>query len=296
MRPPRPIVIVHGGAGQLTADRRPAHLAGCERAAEAGLALLLAGGSALDAVVAAVQILEDDPVFNAGTGGSLSELGELEFDAAVMEGAALRFGGVAALRPFRHPIAIARAALEDGRHALYAGEGAAAFARGQGFEEAPPATMITERARERLRLQQQGLAGVGWAGGTVGAVAFDRQARTAAATSTGGTVGKRRGRVGDSPLPGAGTYADDRAGAISATGIGEAILRYGLAHEIALRMRGGLGAQLAAGQALAELEARVDGRAGVIVLDTQGRAGVCHNTESMSHAIAREGEPIRSGA
>ena len=257
---PRPVVVVHGGAGRVEASRLQAHEAGCGPAAEAGLRVMLEGGSALDAAQRAVEILEADPLYNAGTGGSLTSAGELELDAAVMNGSDLRIGGICSLPPYPHPIRIARALLEADRHVLLSAAGADAFARAHGFAPADPEAMITERARQRLAKWRAGQVGEGWAGGTVGAVACDRSGRVAAATSTGGTVGKAPGRVGDSPIPGAGTWADDRTGACSATGIGEAILRVCLAR-YACDQIAGHGAQVAAERAITELAAHGRGAA-----------------------------------
>lgn len=290
-----PVVVVHGGAGAVPEARRAAHAEGCRRAAEAGLALLSSGASALEAAVRAVEILEDDPSFNAGTGACLSEDGRLELDAAVMDGAALRVGAVACLPPFTNPIRVARAVLEDGRHALYAGEGAGRFARERGFTPADPASMITSAARARLAQVLAGRKDGTWAGGTVGAVACDARGGVAAATSTGGIVGKRQGRVGDTPLPGAGTFADDGAGACSATGSGEHILRYGLARHACELMRAGVPAKEAAEAAIAGFGARVDGKAGIIVVSPGGEPGWARNTETMSYAIAREGSETEHG-
>jgi len=282
-----PVVAAHGGAGDVDPARRPEHVAGCRTAAEAGLAVLLAGATVLDAVQAAVESMEDNPLFNAGTGASLTEDGELELDASVMEGTSLRAGAVAALPPFEHPIRIARAALEDARHILYAGAGAAAFARTAGFCPARPETMVTEAAVERLRRFREGQVGAGWAGGTVGAVACDSRGRVAAATSTGGTVGKRSGRVGDTPIIGAGTYADDDGGACSATGIGEAIMRACLARACVDLMRAGLPAGEAARAALEVLGRRFGGKGGLVAIDPGGRVAALWNTTTMSHAVAR---------
>lgn len=290
-----PVVVVHGGAGHVAIERRARHRHGCELAASAGLAILRSGGTALDAAVEAVRVMEDDPVFNAGTGGSLTSLGTLELDAAVMEGATLRAGGVCALPPFVDPIAIARAVLDD-RHDLYAGAGAARFAEAHGFMPADPGSMITEHALARLERWRTGHVGEGWAGGTVGAVVCDAESHVAAATSTGGTIGKEPGRVGDSPIIGAGTYADDAAGAVSATGIGETILRGCLASEVCSRMRAGKPAPQATKLTLVELEARVGLSGGLIVVDALGDVGIERNTETMSHAVARLGERVRGGS
>lgn len=289
------VVLVHGGAGAVPPARRAIHAEGCRRAAEAGLALLVEGGSALDAAVRAVEVLEDDPLFNAGTGGCLTADGRLELDAAVMEGDALRFGGVACLPPFKNPVRVARAVLEDGQHTLYAGEGAARFAREHGFAPADPEAMITDAARVRLARVEADRADRTWAGGTVGAVAYDGEGHVAAATSTGGTVGKRPGRVGDTPLPGAGTFADDLAGACSATGGGEAILRYGLARHVCELLRAGVPAKEAAEAAIAGFGARVGGHGGIIVVSPRGDAAFARNTETMSYALAREGRAVEHG-
>jgi beta-aspartyl-peptidase (threonine type) len=278
-----PSVIVHGGAGNVAPERRAKHVAGCERAVAAALEVLQAGGRALDAAQRAVEVLEDDPLFNAGRGSCLNEDGGVELDAALMDGDGLRYGAVCAMPSVRHPIAVARAVMEEGRHAIYAGEGALRFAEARGFARVPDAELITEQARERWEAVRAGRAEAGWSGGTVGAVAFDGT-HVAAATSTGGMVDKRRGRVGDSPLPGAGTYADDLAGGVSATGNGEKILRVGVGFLVVAALRGGADPMAAAEQAIATLAARVDGTGGVIALDCAGRPGRANNTETMTWA------------
>lgn len=281
-------VIVHGGAGDVPDARRDSHAEGCRAAAEAGAEVLCSGGSALDAVERAVRMLEDDPRYNAGTGACLTAEGHLELDAAIMEGRALRAGGVCALGPFNNPIAIARRVLEDGQHVLYAGAGAAAFARRAGFVEADEQSMITERARERWAAGQGGTP-ASWAGGTVGAVARDVTGNVAAATSTGGMVGKRAGRVGDSPILGAGTYADASAGAASATGHGEGILRVTLTARAVAALGAGAEPERSARAALDWLEQRVQTSAGIIVVDRHGRVGFARSTRTMSYAALWEG-------
>ncbi len=292
----RQVVLVHGGAGDVPEGARAAHAEGCRLAAVAGEAVLRETGSALEAVVRAVQVLEDDARFNAGTGACLDEEGALSFDASVMEGTQLRAGGVCAMPAFRNPIHIARAVLEDARHVLYAGEGAARFARARGFAPVEPSAMITEAARERLAKVLAGRADRGWAGGTVGAVACDAAGRVAAATSTGGMVAKRLGRVGDSPILGAGTYADDESGAASATGEGEAILRLGLTRHACELLRSGLSAQEAADAAIARLGQRLGASGGIIVVDSLGRLGHARNTATMSWGLARDGEDAHCGS
>jgi L-asparaginase / beta-aspartyl-peptidase len=282
-------LLVHGGAGSRPPDERTAGREGCARAAQRAAAEVLArGGSALDAVQLAVELLEDDPVFNAGTGGSLTEQGTLELDASIMSGADLRAGAVCSLPPYRHPIAIARAVLEEGRHVLYAGAGAVAFARHAGFVQAAPETMITAAAREQLARWLAARAPAS-GGGTVGAVARDRQGRLAAATSTGGITGKRPGRVGDSPVIGAGTYADDLRGAASATGVGEGILRINLCARVVTGIGAGASAQDATCEGLRTLAERIGLDAGVIAVTPDGRLGWSRSTESMAWAAVWDG-------
>jgi beta-aspartyl-peptidase (threonine type) len=280
-----PGVLVHGGAGDLKGERVPSHVAGCERAARAGLEVLRAGGTAVDAVQRAVEVLEDDPRFNAGTGACLTRDGTLELDASIMDGATLAAGAVCALPPFKNPIAIARAVMQSGRHVLYAAEGARAFALRHGFQPAEPGTMITESARARLAEVQAGRASPAWPGGTVGAVAWDGR-HVAAATSTGGMVNKEPGRVGDSPIVGAGTMADDECGAASATGVGEAIIRVSLTRLACEFVRAGRSAQEAADAAIEVLGRRVAGRAGVILIGRDGTPAWARNTNTMTYAYA----------
>lgn len=284
--PHRFSILVHGGAGDVPSERRDAHAAGCRDAMLLGLETLRRGGSALDAVQSAVEALEDDPRYNAGTGGSLDEDGELRLDACIMEGERLRAGAVAALPPFRHPIAIARAALLDGRHVLYAGAGAERFATAAGHRRHDG--MVTDAARERLAAVRAGATG-NWAGGTVGAVARDVNGHVAAATSTGGMVGKRCGRVGDSPIPGAGNYADDRAGAASGTGEGEGYLRTALAARACLFMEHGDTARAAAERAMRHLLDRTGMRGGLILVGRDGSLGLARTTDTMSWAAGWEG-------
>ncbi|MGN6106273.1 MAG: isoaspartyl peptidase/L-asparaginase family protein [Kofleriaceae bacterium] len=278
-----PILVVHGGAGKVEPERHARLLAGVRAAAIAGHDVLARGGSALDAVVAAVRLLEDDPELNAGTGSVLTRDGTVETDAAVMDGATRRVGAVAAVPDLGNAVALARAVLESGEHAILAGPEAWRFAREVGIAPAAPGSLVTERARQRLRaaLGEPG-------GGTVGAVARDRDGRCAAATSTGGTSGKRRGRVGDSPIPGAGTWADARC-AISATGDGEAILRVALARTIAAELAAGRALPDAVRVALAELRAIAAGHAGVIAVDGAGWSAV-QTTPAMPIAWVHDGQ------
>ena len=215
-----PTLIVHGGAGADPHDGREELREGVAEAVRAGWDRLVAGGSSLDAVEAAVRALEDHPRFNAGRGSVLTSAETVEMDASIMEGDGLTNGAVACVTGLRHPITLARKILEAGRHSFFVGDGALAQAQALGVPLCDPAELVTARQKERLRAVQAG---------TVGAVALDRAGVVAAATSTGGTSGKAPGRVGDSPLIGCGTYAESTLGGVSCTGDGEAIIRVVLA-------------------------------------------------------------------
>jgi len=287
-------ILVHGGAGDASGLRLDGQIAGCTDAATAAQRMLEGGASALDAVEHAVALLEDDPRFNAGTGGALTANGTLELDAALMEGTTLRAGGVCGLPPFKNPVRIARAVLEEARHVLYCGEGAGAFARAHGFSPEDPANMITDGARESL-VRALKATGSGWAAGTVGAVARDAQGRLAAATSTGGIMGKAPGRVGDSPLLGAGTYADDEVGAISATGQGEGIIRVTLGAQVIASMRAGVEPAEACFDALLLMKRRVAATGGMIAVGRDGRLGWARSTKSMAYALGWRGHRVMGG-
>jgi beta-aspartyl-peptidase (threonine type) len=279
-------VLVHGGAG--TRESGDDESDGCVRAARRAFVILEAGGTALDAVEAAVVTLEDDPRYNAGVGAALTEDGEVELDAAIMDGQLLRAGAVCALRHHRNAVRVARAALDEGRHVLYAGEGARVFARLFDIDEVDPASLVTPKSKERLaRVLAAGVAED--TGNTVGAVARDANGNVAAATSTGGISGKRRGRVGDSPVIGAGTHAENGAGAASATGRGEAILRLTLSFRATMAMRQGRLPEEAARASLTELSERLDGTGGIILVDAAGRLGLARSTESMPWAACWNG-------
>jgi beta-aspartyl-peptidase (threonine type) len=292
-------ILVHGGAGDVRSGEGPRYSQGCAEAARAAAAVLEEGGSAVYAVEIAVSVLEEDPVFNAGTGACLNEEGLIELDASIMEGTSLRAGGVCALPPFAHPIAIARAVMEEGRHVLYAGEGAARFAVARGFAPSTSEAMTTDAARARwlsARAASEEPFGPATSPGiivpgTVGAVARDARGGLAAATSTGGRLLKAVGRVGDSPIPGAGNYADDRAGAASATGDGDAILRVCLTRAVIDLVRAGVHPEDAARAALRTLADRTGGTGGIIVVDRFGRLGCARSTRAMSWACASAAEP-----
>ena len=290
-------VLVHGGAGDVPDASLAGHIDGAVKAATRAAAVLRDGGSGVDAAQQAVEVLEDDSRFNAGTGACLNAQGKLELDAAIMEGRGLTAGAVCALPAFRHPIAIARAVLEAGDHVLYAGEGARLFATAHGFTPADENTMITDAARDRLVRNQQGLVDGNWAGGTVGVVVRDVHGTVVAATSTGGKVGKAVGRVGDAPLLGAGTYADDEAGACSCTGNGEAFIRVCLAKTAIEWLRSGMHPDDAAHSAIRFVLERASGIGGMILIDKSGRMGWSRSTRTMTWAAASEGwDAVRSGA
>ncbi|HEX9787972.1 MAG TPA: isoaspartyl peptidase/L-asparaginase family protein [Candidatus Binatia bacterium] len=281
MRPEfTPAIIAHGGAGPIKDDSLPARLDGCKAAALGGWKILEQGGSALDAAEAAVVLLEDNPLFNAGTGSTLNILGKVEMDAAIMEGAALRAGAVAAVSGIKNPVKLARRILEDGRHVMLAGEGAAVFAREIGFPECAPESLVVESERKRWESKH----------GTVGCVAFDADGKLAVATSTGGIFNKLPGRVGDSPLIGCGTYADE-SGAVSCTGHGEAITRVVLAKSAVDFLKYGSDPQAAAQKAVELLAARTGSNGGLILIDHHGKIGHARNTLHMPVcAISRPGD------
>lgn len=271
-------MIVHGGAGRFHEEELEEARKGCEKAAQAGHNVLRQGGAALDAVTVAVQILEDDPLFDAGTGSFPTADGEVEMDAIIVDGTRLDLGAVAALRNVAHPIAVARRVMETTPHACLVGEGAGHFARGQGFPFVTTADLCTKRPPAEAK-------------GTVGAVAVDEAGHTAAATSTGGMRGQMRGRVGDSALIGCGAYAEDGVGAASATGHGEAIMRVMLSREVCERMRQGVPPQEAAQEALELLEKRTQSRTGgVILVDGAGHPGLAHATPHMACALIAAGK------
>lgn len=271
-------IAVHGGAGYEPPDIADARRTGVERAADAGWAVLRAGGSALDAAIAAVVVLEDDPHFNAGLGSVLTEEGVVECDASVMDGATLAAGAVGAVTGIANPVRLAQAVLREGREVLLVGAAAEALARRHALRIVPPEALVTPAARQRWRERWGGL------GETVGAVARDRRGHLAAATSTGGVSGKRRGRVGDSAVIGAGTYADDRRGAISTTGPGEAIIRLGLAQATLARCDGGAAPPLAAREALEMLRCRLGALAGLVLVDPAGAIAAVHTSPTMPSA------------
>nr|WP_126175493.1 isoaspartyl peptidase/L-asparaginase [Tsuneonella rigui] len=280
---------IHGGAGTLersrmTEQQQADYKAALQVALDAGAKVLKEGGSAIDAVTAAITILEDDPKFNAGRGAVFTWDGINELDAAIMDGNGRRAGAVAGVHTVRHPILLAQQVMEDGRHVFLSGKGAEEFAGEHGLEIVPPEFFATEERKKQLEtLKAKNLSAldVEFKYGTVGAVARDSEGHLAAGTSTGGMTGKRWGRIGDAPVIGAGTYADDRACAVSATGSGEYFIRAGVAHAICDRVL--LAAETvdtAAKTVMAEVGA-MGGDGGVIVVGKDGAPVFALNTPGM---------------
>ena len=268
-------IIVHGGAHPVADDKVEASDRACLAAVDVGVAILERGGSALDAVEAAIRVLENDPVFNAGYGSALNADGDVENDAAIMEGEKLAAGGVASIRGVRNPISAARKVMET-EHVLLSGEGARRFAEQSGVELCEPDELIDEEQRRDWAASKKTRGS-----DTVGAVAMDTRGVFAAGTSTGGLMHKRPGRIGDSPLIGLGLYADNAAGGVSMTGDGEMIMRLALAHRVSNSMCNGADADRAAEEAIATMERRVGGEAGCIAIDRHGQLGQAHNTSHM---------------
>lgn len=281
-----PVVLaVHGGAGtirreDLSSELEAAYRAELEAALRAGHAVIASGGSALDAVEATLVPLEDSPLFNAGRGAVLTHEQRCELDASIMDGATGQAGAVAGVTTVRHPIRAARAVMESSPHVLLAGAGADAFAAARGLEQVENEWFETERRRRQLeRAQEEETEDVR---GTVGCVALDEAGHLAAGTSTGGMTNKRWGRIGDSPLVGAGTWADDATCAVSGTGWGEFFIRGAVAHDIHARMAyGGLPLGRAARQVILEDLTAAGGTGGVIALDAEGRVAAPFNTPGM---------------
>ena len=294
-------IAIHGGAGvisraSMTPEAERAYRADLERARDAGYAVLEQGGASLDAVVAAVKILEDSPLFNAGKGAVFNHEGVNELDASIMDGKTAKAGAVAGVRHVRNPIELARLVMERSPHVMLAGEGAEEFALEQGVDLVPGSYFHTERRWQQLEDARKAEhtasvpnEDIGFFS-TVGAVARDRGGNLAAATSTGGMTNKRWGRIGDSPIIGAGTYADNASCAVSATGSGEYFIRAVVAHEICARVRlAGVDAAKAARDVVHETLAKIGGDSGVIVVDGKGAVSMEFNTEGMFRAARDSG-------
>lgn len=295
-------ILVHGGAWAIPDRVRQAHLDGCRAAAAEGGRVLEAGGTALDAVEAAVRSMERDPTFDAGRGSFLNREGMVEMDAVIMDGARLKAGSVAAVRNILHPVTLARLVMDRTEHVMLVGEGANLFAAEVGVEAAPEEELLVGRELERWRRLREDprfrarvifeptrVPKPSWdvPGDTVGAAAVDRRGDVAAATSTGGTPKKRMGRVGDSPLVGAGAYADNAAGAVSATGWGEPIIISCLSRRVLEHIERGQEPTEAAQAALEEMLRRHEGHGGVILVTPDGTVVAAFNTPRMAYALWR---------
>ena len=314
-----PLIAIHGGAGTLSrnaisAAQEAAYHTALNTILSAAQKILADGGSALDAVSLAVDMLEDSPLFNAGHGAVFTHEATHELDAAVMDGATLAAGAVACVSHIKRPLRAARAVMEHSPHVLLVGAGAEAFARQHGLDMVSPEYFSTEFRREQLQralasdaavLDHDGGGNIPTAAptpeqapldedrkfGTVGAVALDAQGNLAAATSTGGMTNKRPGRVGDSPLIGAGTYADNRSAAVSCTGTGEMFIRAATAYDVCARMMyGGQSLSEACTAAVMDVLPKIDGHGGLIAVDVHGNVSLPFNTEGMYRGVARVGE------
>ncbi|CAH2037298.1 unnamed protein product, partial [Iphiclides podalirius] len=290
----KPILIVHGGAGDIPESRVQGKLHGVKVAVREGYKVLSKNGSALDAVEAAVVSMENDEYFNAGYGSVLNLAGEVEMEASIMSGKDLDVGAVTLVKDFLHPISIAHKVLTDSPHSLLGGQGAKEFALEKGFQPVPPESLISDNAKaalnDFLKHGEFGRTEIGIAEGgvgTVGAVAIDAEGRIAVATSTGGMSGKAVGRIGDTPQIGSGTYADDNIGGVSTTGHGESILKYCLAHSIVKLMEKGIDAATATKDAVTGMTSRLKNTAGAITLSKDGDVGLYFSSKRMSWAYIK---------
>ncbi len=319
MPPTSPILLVHGGAWAIPPEMADDHQRGVALALATGHALLARGAAATDAVEAAVSVLEDDPTFDAGRGSFLTAEGRVQLDALLMDGATLRAGGVACVERLRNPIQAARLVLDKSPHVYFVGSGAEAFAAQHGMALIDNSELVLDRERIRLRDAQArlaaGLSDITFSGpiahddkgpetavpraqfeshDTVGAVALDQFGNLAAGTSTGGTLNKAPGRVGDSSLIGCGCYADNLSAAVSLTGWGEPIMKLVLGKWATDRVAAGIAPADAARQAIDYLFTRLGGHGGIILLGPDGRYGLAHNTPGMAWGIA-DSTGLRTG-
>ena len=296
-------LAIHGGAGTLPrasmrGDAEMKYRTGLAQALEEGFSVLQAGGSSLDAVTRAVVTLEDNPLFNAGHGAVFTLDGRNELDAAIMDGSTLKAGAVCGVTHIRNPVALARAVMEHSEYVMLSAAGAEEFALSRGFAFVPRSYFHTQerwQQLERIRGGDTGLSALTISHvGTVGTVALDSGGRLAAATSTGGMTGKQYSRIGDSPIIGAGTYADGRSCAVSATGHGEMFIRAAVAHDICSRMRfGGRDLETAVREVVLEELPALGGDGGVIAIDPRGEIAMEFNSEGMFRASRRSGEEAR---
>jgi len=290
--PVNPVLVVHGGAWAIPDDVVGAHLAGVQKALAAGWSLLSRRGSALDAVEEAVVVMEDDESFDAGRGSFLNREGKVQLDALIMDGASLRAGGVGCVEHLRNPVRVARKILSESPHVYFVAQGAERFAAEHGIPLCQNEDLIIPREIDRLRQfqahaqeEKPNLFAPSISHDTVGAVALDRDGNIAAATSTGGTLSKAPGRLGDSSLIGCGCYADNKSAAASTTGWGEPIMKLVLAKWAADRVAAGNLPEWTAAEAIHYLQSRVGGHGGIILLDARGNFGIAHNTPRMAWAL-----------
>ncbi len=286
-----PVLVVHGGAWSMPDSMTEAHIRGVRNALSAGWRVLERGGPALDAVEEAVVVMEDDETFDAGRGSFLNRDGKVQLDALIMDGATLRAGGVGCVERLANPIRAARKILSESPHVYFVAEGAEQFAAQHGIKLCRNEELVIQREVERLREYQLDAAGQGKelfapaiSHDTVGAVALDSHGNIAAATSTGGTLNKAPGRLGDSSLIGCGCYADNSSAAVSTTGWGEPIMKLVLAKWTADRVSAGNLPEWAAQEAMNYLKQRLDGHGGIILLNAKGQFGLAHNTPRMAWA------------
>jgi len=289
-------MLVHGGAWAIPDDAIEAHLRGVQAAVDAGWKVLSTGGSCLDAVEAAVVVMEDDETFDAGRGSFLNMDGRVQLDACIMDGGTLRAGGVGCVEHIRNPIQAAKKVLTESPHVYFVATGAERFAQMHGIELIPNEDLVIEREIQRLsEAKKQSYLKMPEEFGaaslyhdTVGAVALDAEGNIAAGTSTGGTLNKAPGRVGDSSLIGCGCYADNLSAAVSTTGWGEPMMKLVLSKWTADRVEEGLTPQESAERALTYLKQRLNGHGGIIIVDSQGRYGLAHNTPRMAWGVTTD--------
>lgn len=288
-----PILVVHGGAWAMPDSVVEDHRRGVRKALDAGWAVLASGGSALKAVEEAVVVMEDDETFDAAKGSFLTRDAHVQMDALIMDGATLRAGGVGCVEHIRNPVRAARLVLSESPHVYFVAEGAERFAAEHGMELINNGELVIQRERDRLAIAQAKAAAgerdLTFAGhDTVGAIALDANGHLAAATSTGGTLNKAPGRVGDSSLIGCGCYADDQSAAVSCTGWGEPIMKLVLGKWAADRVQTGAAPEMAAREAIGYLSSRLNGHGGMILLDSRGRYGIAHNTPRMAWGVRNQ--------
>ncbi len=287
----KPVIVVHGGAWGIPDRLVDSNLKGVEKATKAGWKILEKNGSALDAVVAAVNVLEDDPTFDAGIGSVLTEDGTVEMDSLIMDGTTLDAGAAVGLKDVRYPIKLARKIMEETPHVMMTGEGASRIADKFGLERISQDELVTEEAKlEFKEWSEKAEFGSSFGHDTVGAVALDSEGNIAAATSTGGVTGKLVGRIGDVPLIGSGGYADSRVGGVSTTGHGESIMKVNLAKLVLNYVEAGMNIQEAADKALGYMSVRVKGNGGLIALDSNGNIGAAYTTKRMVWASIKDGK------